>query len=241
VPASEMCRGLPVEVDTWFDRALNPIVELRSQSAELLSGMLKVAAAKPAEWTHPMAAVPAPASRDVAPMSELPIGGVSHTARPSVVLRTRRRRDRVLFTMGAAAIAVLAFAGVTRIAKLHVGAFSSLLASAAPVALAVPAAPISQLAAAYPPAPLPEAAFAPEPIPSASVPLALSVPTLPSPPKAAEAPTKASKVAREIDPISTIQVHVVQAATSANASPGTVPPAPADSSSWHASDELGEP
>jgi serine/threonine protein kinase len=109
-PASELRPDLPSAVDQWFDKALSREVEGRFESADMMNRMMKVAGARPAEWTKAFAVVKAPSNLAPELSVESPVGGLSRTSRPFPIVDIRRRRQNAVYGVSGAALGLVVIA-----------------------------------------------------------------------------------------------------------------------------------
>jgi serine/threonine-protein kinase len=173
---SELRPDLPVALDDWFARVLSRDVESRIQSAALMSGMLKVALARPEEWTQRM-----PVVRPRVP-PPLPVDDDVHVGTPTSVRAppSRERGLGVALAVLGGAVAALTVVGVGRtLPPMRDVDDDSMLPpvveSAARLSLAskgfeeAPSRPLTARVALTPPTPHPTPAARAKPWPKAAV------------------------------------------------------------------------
>jgi serine/threonine protein kinase len=243
-PPSELRSGLPLTLDGWFEKALSRDISERFQSVDVMSRMLKVAAADPAGWTRALPLVTAVARPKSESDSDLAIVGLSHSSGPSAAARPWRRRARAIYAAGGALLGLVVVTSLSLLPPRTTGARTDVpslpsavalgettLPAPVPVALAIPSATSTTVA--------------PESSPE-------RISNLPGDSRS-EPPLLRREVAVTVRPIEPRgRVHTkpaVRLAAIPNAPPiratlvpaDTGPVAPPDPSAWHPSDDLGEP
>jgi serine/threonine protein kinase len=237
IPPSEWRPDLPVELDAWFERALCRDREERFQSAELMSRMLKVAAAPRADV--PEAALLAPVMRPKLESDpEICIGGVSQTVSPSVVVRLRHRRRAATYGVSAALFGLFIVCGLELTSRGTTNRMTDTRTLAAPVPASEPLALSSPpMQPRTPPREVPTSpdvgwrTHAPDRTP------------LPVAPRARAGVATRTPVGADLSSaprtVAPAAAHVPMRAARAVREAGTSrSPKPSD---WHPSDELGEP
>jgi serine/threonine-protein kinase len=241
-PPSEIRPGLPLALDGWFQKALSRDISERFQSADIMSRMLKVAAADPAGWTRALPLVAEPVRPKNESDPDLVIAGLSHASRALPDARPWRRRARTMYAAGGALLGLVFISALSLLpprttsarADVALPGTTRVLGEAVPPA--PPAPPASVRESGYaPPAPPPEA-------PSLVAAPTIEVRSVPSRRRAEVVAGSPSSSSREILRAKTARASTVAAAPlSPPAERRDAAAAPPDPSAWHPSDDLGEP
>lgn len=245
-PPTEMRAGLPQEIDGWFNKALHREPAERFQSTDLMTRMLKVAAAKPTDWTRSLPVVAPPSTlRPV--VTDDALVATSRPSRSGFQDRIRRRRENVIYAASGAALGLLVLSGFAFIPARTADA-SSDTRTIAPVGFAVAALPtpsVTQIAMVPPPpSPVEPAPAAPvvTPPPASAHPVPPTFTSLETNPKIRVRSTAPAAATPRVTSKATPRVAAPTVAVSAVESAPSPPPMPStNGADWRPTDELGEP